>query len=160
MTTTNDHLNDSISALDSRADKWEDKFCALCNILEDVWTTINKQQCKMYNMGQKISFYSRSIVQLECKKVEEVKSRFNTSEQWITSQDNQIKVLLHHLTAVEEGHCHCRESTPKVISCCCFNLIMKLTEGVQETKVEPETGGLEYEDKEVEAFHRSLIFRN
>ena len=47
-----------------------------------------------------------------------------------------------------------------MISCCCFDLIMKLTEDVQETKVEPETGGLEYEDKEVEAFHRSLILRN
>ena len=46
-----------------------------------------------------------------------------------------------------------------MISCHCFNVIMKLTEDVQEATVELETGGLEYEDKEVEAFHRSLIDR-
>ena len=44
-----------------------------------------------------------------------------------------------------------------VISCHCFDIITKLIEDVQETKDELETGGLEYEDKEVEAFHRSLI---
>ena len=37
---------------------------------------------------------------------------------------------------------------------------MKLTEDVQEAIVEPETGGLEYEDEEVEAFRRSLIDGN
>ena len=91
---------------------------------------VNKQQHKMYNMDQKISFYSGPIVQLEGKKVEEVKDCFDVLEQRIAGQDDQIKVLLHRLTAVEEGHCHCQESTPKVISCHCFNLITKLTEGV------------------------------
>ena len=47
-----------------------------------------------------------------------------------------------------------------MISCCCFGMIMKLTEDVQEAKVEPETGGLEYEDEEVEALCHSLILRN
>ena len=47
-----------------------------------------------------------------------------------------------------------------MISCHCFDVITKLTEDVQETKVDPETGGLEYEDEGVEAFHRSLIDRN
>ena len=47
-----------------------------------------------------------------------------------------------------------------MISCRCFDMIAKLIEDVQEAKVEPETGGLEYEDEEVEAFHRSLILRN
>ena len=81
-------------------------------------------------------------------------------EQHIAGQDDQIKVLLHHLATAEEGHCHCWESTPKVISCRCFDMITKLTEHVQETKVKLEAGGLEYEDEEVEAFCCSLIVRN
>ena len=160
MTTTNDCLNDGISALDARVDKCEDKHHTLHNMMEDVWATVNKQQCLMYNMDKRISFYSSAVIQLEGKKAEEVKGRFDALEQRITSQDNQIKVLLHCIAATEEGHCHCGESTPKVISCHCFNLIVKLTEDVQETKVEPETRGLEYEDEEVEAFRHSLINRN
>ena len=97
------------------------------------------------------------MVQLEGKKAEEVKDCFDILEQCIAGQDNQIKVLLHCLAAAEEGHCHCQEITPKVISCHCFDFITKLTEDIQETKDELETRGLEYEDKEVEAFHRSLI---
>ena len=90
---------------------------------------------------------------------------FDTLEQHIAGQDDQIKVILHRIVATEEGYCRYRESTPKVISSHCFNMITKLTEDVQETKVELETGGLEtggleYEDEEVEAFRHSLIVRN
>ena len=74
-------------------------------------------------MDSWISFYSRSIVQLEGKKVEEVKARFDALEQRVTGQDDQIKVLLHRLAVTEEGHCRCQENTPKVISCRCFDLI-------------------------------------
>ena len=123
MTTMNDRLNDGISALDARVDKCKDKHCTLRNMMEDVWATVNKQQRQMYDMDNRISFYSSAVVQLEGKKVEEVKSRFDALEQHIAGQDNQIKVLLHHLAAAEEGHCRCRESTPKVISCRCFDLI-------------------------------------
>ena len=106
MTTTmNDCLNNGISALNSRVDKWEDKFRTLYNVLEDVQVTINKQQCLMYNMDKKISFYSSSIVQLEGKKAKEVDDCFDALEQHITGQDNQIKVLLHRLAVVEEGCC-------------------------------------------------------
>ena len=157
MTTMNNHLNNGISTLDARVDQWEDKFRTLCNVQEDIQVTVNKQQHKMYDMDQRISFYSGSIVQLEGKKVEEVKDRFDALEQCITSQDDQIKVLLHCLVAAEEGHCCCRESTPKVISCRCFDMSMKLIGDVQETKDELEAGGLEYKDKEVEAFRSSLI---
>ena len=160
MMTTNNHLNNGISALDTRVDKCEDKHCTLCNVMEDVQATVNKQQCLMYDMDKRISFYSSAIVNLEGKRVEEVKDCFDSLEKHIAGQDNQIKVLLHRLAAAEEGRCCCQESTPKVISCCCFNMIMKLIEDVQEAKVEPETGGLEYEDKEVEAFCCSLILRN
>ena len=160
MMTMNNRLNDGISALYSRVDKCKDKHRTLHNVMEDVWATINKQQRLMYDMDKRISFYSSSMVQLEGKKVEEVKDCFDALEQHIAGQDDQIRVLFHHLAAVEEGHCHCRESTPKVISCHCFDMIMKLTEGVQEAKVELETRGLEYEDEEVEAFHCSSIDRN
>ena len=121
MMTTNNHLNDGISALDARVDKCEDKHCTLRNVMEDVWATVNKQQRPMYDMDKRSSYYSSAVVQLEGKKVEEVKSRFDALEQCITGQDDQIKVLLHRLAAAKEGHCRCRESTPKVISCRCFN---------------------------------------
>ena len=55
--------------------------------------------------------------------MEEAKARFDALEQHVASQDDQIKVLLHRLVAAEEGCCRCWESTPKVISCRCFNLI-------------------------------------
>ena len=160
MTTMNNCLNDGISTLNSRVDKWEDKFHFLCNLVEDIPTTINKQQRKMYNMDQRISFYNGSIVQLEGQNAEEVKDRFDMLEQRIAGQDNQIKVLLHRLAAAEEGCCHCQESTPKVISCHCFDVTTKLIGDVQETEDEPETRGLEYEDEEVEAFHCSSIAWN
>ena len=89
-----------------------------------------------------------------------MEDRFDVLEQRITGQDDQIKVLLHYLAAAEEGRCHCQECIPKVISCCCFDMVMKLTEDVRGTKDELETGGLEYEDEEVEAFHHSLIVKN
>ena len=160
MTTTNNHLNNGILALDARLDRLEDSFRTIRNVQEDIRVTVNCQQCWIVDMDNRISFYSGPIVQLEGKKAEEVKARFNALEQCIAGQDDQIKVLLHHLDTAEEGRCRCWESSPKVISCRCFNVIMKLTEDVQEATVELETGGLEYEDKEVEAFHRSLIDRN
>ena len=160
MTMMNDHLNDGISALDVRLDRLEDKFRVIRNVQDNVHTTVNKQQCTIYDMDKRISFYSRSIVQLEGKKAEEVKVRFDALEQHVTGQDDQIKVLLHRLAATEEGCCCCCESSPKVTSCRCFDVIAKLTEDVQEATVEPETGGLEYEDEEVETFRRSLIDGN
>ena len=123
MTVTNEHLNDGISALDARLDRLEDRFWTICNVQDDVRTTVNKQQRQIYNMDRRISFYSGSIVQLEGKKAEEVKAHFNVLEQRVAGQDDQIKVLLHFLAAAEEGRCRCRESTPKVISCRCFDSI-------------------------------------
>ena len=123
MTITNDHLNNGISALDARVDKCKDKHRTLCIVMEDVWATVNKQQHLMYNMDKRISFYSSAVVQLEGKKAEEVKDHLNTLEQCITGQDGQIKILLHCLATMEEGQCHCQESTPKVVSCCCFDMI-------------------------------------
>ena len=123
VTITNNHLNDGISALDMRLDRLEDRFRTICNVQDDVHTTVNKQQRQIYDMDSRISFYSGSIVQLEGKKAEEVKACFDALEQRVAGQDDQIKVLLHRLAAAEEGHCRCRESTPKVISCCCFDLI-------------------------------------
>ena len=160
MTMTNDRLNDGISALDVRLDRLEDSFQVIHNVQEDVRVTVNSQQHQIIDMDKRISFYSGSIVQLEGKKAEEVKARFDALEQHITGQDDQIKFLLHHLDTAAEGCCRCRESSPKVISCRCFDVIVKLTEDVQEATVELETGGLEYEDEEVEAFRRSLIDRN
>ena len=123
MTITNDRLNDGISALDVRLDRLEDRFRVIRNVQDDIRTTVNKQQCQIFNMDSRISFYSGSIVQLEGKKTEEVQARFDSLEQHIAGQDDQIKVLLHRLATAEEGGCRCRESTPKVISCHCFDLI-------------------------------------
>ena len=123
MTITNDRLNDGISALDARLDRLEDRFQTIRNVQDDVRATVNKQQRQIFDMDSRISFYSGSIVQLEGKTAEEVKACFDALEQRIAGQDDQIKVLLHRLATAEEGHCHCRESTPKVISCRCFDSI-------------------------------------
>ena len=77
--------------------------------------------------------------------------------QCISGQDNQIKVLQACLAITKRGHCHYGKNTLKVISCCCFLIAWKLTEDAQEPEVTMETGGLEYEDEEVEAFCCSLI---
>ena len=50
MTTTNDCLNDGITALDMRVDKLDGKFHTIHNCFEDVCVTLNNQQCKMYDM--------------------------------------------------------------------------------------------------------------
>ena len=123
MMITNNRLNDGISALDMRLDQLEDRFRVIRNVQDNVCTTVNKQQHQIFDMDSWISFYSGSIVQLEGKKAEEVQACFDALEQRIAGQDDQIKVLLHHLAAAEEGRCSCRESTPKVISCCCFDSI-------------------------------------
>ena len=123
MTIMNDRLNNGISALDTRLDWLEDRFRVTHNVQDNVRTTVNKQQHQIFDMDSRISFYSGSIVQLEGKKVEEVQARFDALEQRVAGQDDQIKVLLHRLAAAEEGRCRCQESTPKVISCCCFDLI-------------------------------------
>ena len=123
MTITNDRLNDGILALGVRLDRLEDRFRTTRNVQDNVRTTVNKQQRQIFDMDSRISFHSGSIVQLEGKKAEEVQARFDALEQRITGQDDQIKVLLHCLAAAEEGRCRCRESTPKVISCRCFDLI-------------------------------------
>ena len=78
MVTMSNCLNDGILALPNRVDKLEDKFHTIHNCFEGVQVTLNNQQHKMYNMDQQISFYSSSIVQLEGKKAEEVKGRFDT----------------------------------------------------------------------------------
>ena len=123
MTITNDCCNDGILVLDTRLDRLEDRFRTIRNVQDDVRTTVDKQQRQIYDMDSRISFYSGSIVQLEGRKAKEVKARFNALEQCVAGQDDQIKVLLHRLAAAEEGCCRCWESTPRVISCCCFDLI-------------------------------------
>ena len=98
MTTTNDHLNDRISALDTRLDHLEDSFQTIRNVQDDVCTSVNKQQHKIYDMDKRISFYSGSVVQLEGKKVEEVKARFDALEQCVaghTGGENQCPELEH-----------------------------------------------------------------
>ena len=107
MMITNDHLNDGILALDVRLNRLEDRFRTIRNVQDDVHTTVNKQQRQIYDMDSQISFYSGSIVQLEGKKAEEVQARFDALEQRIAGQDDQIKVLLHHLATAEEGRCRC-----------------------------------------------------
>ena len=158
--TTNDCLNDGLSAMIKSMDKLETKGCSLQAMCNDMWILVNAQECRVWDLDNKVNFYSQSLVKLEGKKAKWVKACIDSLEQHIVGQDDQVKVLLHRLAAAEEGHCCCRNNPPKVISCCCFNMITKLTEDVQGTKVEPETRGLEYEDKEVEVFCHSFIDRN
>ena len=84
---------------------------------------MNAQERKIRDLDNKVNFYSQSLVKLEGEKAERVKDRIDSLEQRIAGQDDQIKILLHRLVAAEEGRCRCRETTPKVISCRCFDLI-------------------------------------
>ena len=159
-TATNECLNDGLSTVLKSVDKLEIKGCSLQAMYDDMWILVNAQECRIRDLDNKVNFYSQLLVKLEGEKAEWVKDCIDSLEQRIAGQDNQIKVLLHCLVAAEEGCCCCGQGSSKVISCRCFDMIMKLTGGVQETKVKWETGGLEYEDEEVEAFRRSLILRN
>ena len=84
---------------------------------------MNTQEHRIRDLDNKVNFYSQSLVKLEGEKAEQVKDHIDSLEKRIAGQDDQIKVLLHCLVTTEEGRCHCRESAPKVISCCCFDLI-------------------------------------
>ena len=120
---TNDRLNDRLSAVLKSVDKLEVKGCSLQAMYNDMRTLVNAQECRIRDLGNKVNFYSQSLVTLEGKKAERVKDRIDSLEQRIAGQDDQIKVLLHRLVTAEEGRCRCQESTPKVISCRCFDLI-------------------------------------
>ena len=157
---TNECLNNGLSAVIKSMDKLETNGRSLCTMYDDMWTLVNAQEHKIQDLDNKVDFNSPSLVKLEGEKAEWVKDCIDSLEQRIAGQDDQIKVLLHHLVAAEEGCCCCGQGSSKVISCCCFDMVANLTEDAQETKVEPEIRGLEYEDKEVEAFCCSLIDRN
>ena len=159
-TVTNEHLNDGLLAVLKSVDKLETKGRSLQAMYDNMWILVNVQECRIWELDNKVNFYSQSLVKLEGEKAEWVRDCIGSLEQCIAGQDGQTKVLLHCLVAAEEGCCRCGQGSSKVISCRCFDVITKLTGGGQETKVELETRGLEYEDEEVEAFCRSLILRN
>ena len=119
----NERLNNRLSAMLKSVDKLEAKGHSLQAMYDDMQTLVNAQEHRIWDLDNKVNFYSQSLVKLEGKKAKQVKDRIDSLEQRIAGQDNQIKVLLHHLATAEEGRCHCRESTPKVISCRCFDLI-------------------------------------
>ena len=70
--TTNNHLNDGLSALLDRVDKLEGKFGTIHNCYKDLWVQFNKQQHTIYNMNKRISFCSQSIIKLENEKAQAV----------------------------------------------------------------------------------------
>ena len=120
---TNECLNDGLSAVLKLVDKLEIKGHSLQAMYDDMRTLVNMQERRIWDLDNKVNFYSQSLVQLEGKKAKWVKDCIDSLEQRIAGQDDQIKVLLHRLVTSEEGRCRCRESAPKVISCRCFNLI-------------------------------------
>ena len=119
---TNERLNDGLSAVLKSVDKLEIKGRSLQAMYDDMRTLVNTQERRIRDLDNKVNFYSQSLVKLEGEKAERVKDRIDSLEQRIAGQDDQIKVLLHRLVTAEEGRCRCRENTPKVISCRCFNL--------------------------------------
>ena len=158
--SANKHLNNRLSAVIKSVDALETKGCSLHSLYDNMCILVNAHEHKIRDLDNKVNFYSQLLVKLEGKKAKKVRGHIDSLEQCIAGQDDQIKVPLHCLAAAKEGHCHCCQSTPKVISCHCFDVIVKLTADVQEPKEEVETRGLEYEDEEVEVFRRSLIIRN
>ena len=122
-TVTNERLNNGLLAVLRSVDKLEIKGRSLQAMYDDMRTLVNAQERRIWDLDNKINFYSQSLVKLEGKKAKWVKDRIDSLEQHIAGQDDQIKVLLHHLVATEEGHCHCGQGSSKVISCHCFDLI-------------------------------------
>ena len=118
---TNDCLNDGLSAVLKSVDKLEIKGHSLQAMYDDMRTLVNAQERRIRDLDNKVNFYSQSLVKLEGEKAERVKDQIDSLEQRIAGQDDQIKVLLHCLGVAEEGRCRCRENTPKVISCRCFD---------------------------------------
>ena len=104
---TNERLNDGLLAIIKSMDKLETKGCSLCAMYDDMWTLVNAQECKIRDLDNKVNFYSQSLVKLEGEEAEQVKDHIDSLEQCIMGQDDQIKVLLHHLVAAKEGCC-CR----------------------------------------------------
>ena len=119
---TNECSNDGLSAVLKSKDKLEIKGRSLQAMYDDMRILVNAQEHRIWNLDNKINFYSQLLVKLEGEKAERVKDCIDSLEQCIAGQDNQIKVLLHRLATAEEGRCHCWESAPKVISCHCFDL--------------------------------------
>ena len=119
---TNECLNDGLSAVLRSVDKLEIKGRSLQAMYDDMWTLVNAQERRIRDLDNKVNFYSQSLVKLEGEKAKRVRDRIDSLEQRIAGQDDQIKVLLHRLVVAEEGRCRCQEGTPKVISCCCFDL--------------------------------------
>ena len=119
---TNERLNDGLSAVLKSVDKLEIKGRSLQAMYDDMQTLVNAQECRIWDLDNKVNFYSQSLVKLEGKKAEWVKDHIDSLQQRIAGQDNQIKVLLHRLATAKEGRCRCWEDTPKVISCRCFDL--------------------------------------
>ena len=104
---TNEHLNNGLSAVIKSMDKLETKGHSLQAMYDYMWTLVNMQEYKIWDLDNKVNFYSQSLIKLEGVKAERVKACIGSLEQCITGQDDQIKVLLHHLVAAEEGCCCC-----------------------------------------------------
>ena len=103
-TTTNDRLNDGLSAVLDCVDTLETKYCSLRNLYDNVHTIINAQECKIRDLDNKVNFYSQDLVKLKGEKYEVIEDHFQALEQCITGQDDQIKILLTRLAEAEEGH--------------------------------------------------------
>ena len=103
MVQANDRLNNRISALIERVDKLEGKFHTIHNCYEDPQVQFNKQQCTIYDMGKRISFYSQSVVKLENEKAQAVDCWFEELEHLVAGQDDQAKGLQACLTIAERG---------------------------------------------------------
>ena len=120
---TDKRLNDGLLAVLKSVDKLEVKGHSLQAMYDDMRILVNMQECRIWDLDNKVNFYSQSLVKLEGEKAEQVKDHINSLEQHLADQDDQIKILLHCLVATEEGCCHCGPGSSKVISCHCFNLI-------------------------------------
>ena len=120
---TKERLNDRLSAVLKLVDKLETKGHSLQAMYDDMRTLVNAQERRIRDLDNKVNFHSQLLVKLKGEKAKQVKDHIDSLEQRLAGQDDQIKVLLHRLATAEEGRCRCWESTPKVISCRCFDLV-------------------------------------
>ena len=87
VTTTNDHLNDGLSAVLDQVDKLEAKYRSLRNLYDNVRTIINAQERKISDLDNKVNFYSQDLVKLKGKKYKKIEDCFEVLEQCILGQD-------------------------------------------------------------------------
>ena len=70
-TVTNEHLNDGLLAVIESVYKLETKGCSLCALYDGMQTLVNAQECKIWDLDNKVNFYSQLLVSWRARRPNE-----------------------------------------------------------------------------------------